>query len=109
MRHHSPLLRGIVSLTTTIAFITIFARPAFALEDADNWDQQADANGTVTITDGSILIEGSNNPLPGQPWQDTVTSITTDSSQGETVSFDWEYWTTDGVYYDQAQMLVNNA
>jgi len=82
--------------------------PALALEDTDEWDQQIDSNGTITLTEGTILIQGSNNAGPGYPWQNTVTGITTDSSVGETVSFDWSYWTTDGAFYDRAQMLVDS-
>ena len=77
---------------------------ALALEDTDEWDQQIDSNGTITLTDGTILIQGSNNAGPEYPWQNTVTGLTTDSSVGETVSFGWSYWTTDGAYYDRPQV-----
>jgi outer membrane biosynthesis protein TonB len=81
----------------------------YALESADDWDQQVDSNGIITLTDGTILIQGSDNAGPGYPWQNTVTGLTTDSSIGETVSFGWAYWTTDGAYYDRAQMLLNES
>jgi hypothetical protein len=81
----------------------------YALESADDWDQQVDSNGIITLTDGTILIQGSNNAGPGYPWQNTVTGLTTDSSIGETVTFDWAYWTTDGAFYDRAQMLLDES
>ncbi len=76
-----------------------------ALEDTDEWDQQIDANGTITLSEGQIIIEGSNNVLTGQPWINTTTGITTDSSIGETASFDWTFWTTDNAYYDRPQVI----
>ncbi len=93
----------------TLATLLPFAASAYALDSADEWDQQIDSNGIITLTDGTILIQGSNNAGPGYPWQNTVTGLTTDSSLGETISFDWSYWTTDGAFYDQAQMLLNES
>jgi len=90
-----------------ILILTIVACPVsvMALEDTDEWDQQIDANGTITLSEGQILIEGSNNVLTGQPWINTTTGITTDSSIGETASFDWTFWTTDNAYYDRPQVI----
>ncbi len=93
----------------TLATLLPFAASAYALDSADAWDQQIDSNGTITLSDGTILIEGSNNAGPGYPWQNTVTGLTTDSSVGETVSFSWSYWTTDGAFYDRAQMLLDES
>jgi hypothetical protein len=93
----------------TLATLLPFAASAYALDSADEWDQQIDSNGTITLSDGTILIEGSNNAGPEYPWQNTVTGLTTDSSVGETVSFDWAYWTTDGAFYDRAQMLLDES
>ncbi len=94
-----------------ILALTLLLSPVstLALEGTDEWDQQIDSNGIITLTDGTILIQGSNNAGPGYPWQNTVTGLTTDSSVGETVSFDWSYWTTDGAFYDRAQMLLNES
>ena len=94
-----------------IFILLLLAMPAqaYALDSTDQWDQQVDSNGTITLTDGTILIEGSNNAGPGYPWQNTVTSLTTSSSIGETVTFDWSYWTTDGAFYDRAQMLLDES
>lgn len=94
-----------------IIILLLLAMPAqaYALDSTDQWDQQVDSNGTITLTDGTILIEGSNNAGPGYPWQNTVTSLTTSSSIGETVTFDWSYWTTDGAFYDRAQMLLDES
>ena len=100
--------RRLVALVAAAAVFLPFAQ-VYALESADDWDQQVDSNGIITLTDGTILIQGSNNAGPGYPWQNTVTSLTTDSSIGETVSFGWAYWTTDGAYYDRAQMLLNES
>jgi len=93
----------------TLATLLPFAASAYALDSADAWDQQIDSNGTITLSDGTILIEGSNNAGPGYPWVNTVTGLTTDSSVGETVSFNWAYWTTDGAFYDRAQMLLDES
>ncbi len=95
-------LAAILALTLLFSPVEVLA-----IDDTDLWDQQIDSNGTITLTDGSILIQGSNNAGPGYPWQNTVTSLTTGSSLGETASFDWSYWTTDGAFYDRAQMLLN--
>ena len=100
--------RRLVALVAAAAVFLPFAQ-VYALESADDWDQQVDSNGTITLTNGTILIQGSNNAGPGYPWQNTVTGLTTDSSIGETVSFGWAYWTTDGAYYDRAQMLLNES
>ena len=100
--------RRLVALVAAAAVFLPFAQ-VYALESADEWDQQVDSNGTITLTEDTILIQGSNNAGPGYPWQNTVTSLTTDSSIGETVSFGWAYWTTDGAYYDRAQMLLNES
>ena len=100
--------RRLVALVAAAAVFLPFAQ-VYALESADDWDQQVDSNGIITLTDGTILIQGSNNAGPGYPWQNTVTGLTTDSSIGETVSFGWAYWTTDGAYYDRAQMLLNES
>ena len=100
--------RRLVALVAAAAVFLPFA-PVYALESADEWDQQVDSNGIITLTDGTILIQGSNNAGPGYPWQNTVTGLTTDSSIGETVSFGWAYWTTDGAVYDRAQMLLNES
>jgi hypothetical protein len=99
------------TLAFLLVFVTLFpfAANAYAIDSADEWDQQIDSNGTITLTDGTILIEGSNNAGPGYPWQNTVTGLTTDSSVGETVSFDWSYWTSDGAFYDRAQMLLDES
>ncbi len=83
--------------------------PVLALEDADEWDQQIDANGTIVLEEGTLTINGSNNPLPGQPTQNTVTGVSTDSSIGETVTFNWSYNTTDGAYFDKPQVLWNDV
>ena len=100
--------RRLVALVAAAAVFLPFAQ-VYALESADDWDQQVDSNGIITLTDGTILIQGSNNAGPGYPWLNTVTGLTTDSSVGETVSFGWAYWTTDGAYYDRAQMLLNES
>ena len=100
--------RRLVALVAAAAVFLPFAQ-VYALESADDWDQQVDSNGIITLTDGTILIQGSNNAGPGYPWQNTVTGLTTDSSIGETVSFGWAYWTTDGAVYDRAQMLLNES
>ena len=100
--------RRLVALVAAAAVFLPFAQ-VYALESADDWDQQVDSNGTITLTEGTILIQGSDNAGPGYPWQNTVTGLTTDSSIGETVSFGWAYWTTDGAYYDRAQMLLNES
>ena len=100
--------RRLVALVAAAAVFLPFAQ-VYALESADEWDQQVDSNGIITLTDGTILIQGSNNAGPGYPWQNTVTGLTTDSSIGETVSFGWAYWTTDGAVYDRAQMLLNES
>ncbi len=94
-----------------IIILLLLAMPAqaYALEDTDQWDQQVDSNGTITLTDGTILIEGSNNAGPGYPWSNTVTGITTSSLSGETVSFDWSFWTTDNAYFDRPQVLWNDV
>ena len=97
------------ALLLALAIVLPFTQRVYALDSADEWDQQIDSNGTITLTDGTILIQGSNNAGPGYPWQNTVTSLTTNSSVGETVSFGWAYWTTDGAYYDRAQMLLNES
>jgi len=97
------------ALLLALAIVLPFTQRVYALDSADEWDQQVDSNGTITLTDGTILIQGSNNAGPGYPWVNTVTSLTTDSSVGETVSFGWAYWTTDGAYYDRAQMLLNES
>ncbi len=100
--------RRLVALVAAAAVFLPFAQ-VYALESADDWDQQVDSNGIITLTDGTILIQGSDNAGPGYPWQNTVTGLTTDSSIGETVSFGWAYWTTDGAVYDRAQMLLNES
>ena len=100
--------RRLVALVAAAAVFLPFAQ-VYALESADDWDQQVDSNGIITLTDGTILIQGSNNAGPGYPFQNTVTGLTTDSSIGETVSFGWAYWTTDGAVYDRAQMLLNES
>jgi hypothetical protein len=100
--------RRLVALVAAAAVFLPFAQ-VYALESADEWDQQVDSNGIITLTDGTILIQGSDNAGPGYPWQNTVTGLTTDSSIGETVSFGWAYWTTDGAVYDRAQMLLNES
>ena len=82
---------------------------AFALEGAGDWSKQIDTNGRITLTEGTILIQGSDNAGPEYPSMNTVTGLTTVSSIGETVSFDWEYWTTDSAYYDRPQMLLNGV
>jgi hypothetical protein len=71
----------VVRLAAILA-LTLLLSPmgALALEDTDEWDQQIDSNGTITLTDGTILIQGSNNAGPAYPWQNTVTGLTTDSS-----------------------------
>ena len=76
-----------LSILLSLVVVLPFVRSAYALESADEWDQQVDSNGTITLTDGTILIQGSNNAGPGYPWQNTVTGLTTDSSIGETVLF----------------------
>jgi hypothetical protein len=98
-----------VALLSLLICALSLAPVTFALDSADEWDQQVDSNGIITLTDGTILIQGSNNAGPGYPWENTVTGLTTSSSIGETVSFDWEYWTTDGADYDRAQMLLNES
>ena len=100
--------RRLVALVAAAAVFLPFAQ-VYALESADDWDQQIDSNGIITLTEGTILIQGSDNAGPGYPWQNTVTGLTTDSSIGETVSFGWAYWTTDGAVYDRAQMLLNES
>jgi hypothetical protein len=100
--------RRLVALVAAAAVFLPFAQ-VYALESADEWAQQVDSNGIITLTDGTILIQGSDNAGPGYPWENTVTGLTTSSSIGETVSFDWEYWTTDGADYDRAQMLLNES
>ena len=97
------------ALLLALAIVLPFTQRAYALDSADEWDQQIDSNGTITLTEGTILIQGSDNAGPGYPWVNTVTSLTTDSSVGETVSFGWAYWTTDGAVYDRAQMLLNES
>ena len=97
------------ALLLTLAIVLPVTQRVYALDSADEWDQQVESNGTITLTDDTILIQGSNNAGPGYPWLNTVTSLTTSSSIGETVSFGWAYWTTDGAYYDQAQMLLNES
>jgi len=97
------------ALLLALAIILPFTQRVYALDSADEWDQQIDSNGTITLTDGTILIQGSDNAGPGYPWQNTVTGLTTNSSIGETVSFGWAYWTTDGAVYDRAQMLLNES
>ena len=97
------------ALLLALAIVLPFTQRVHALESADEWDQQVDSNGIITLTDGTILIQGSNNAGPGYPFQNTVTGLTTDSSIGETVSFGWAYWTTDGAVYDRAQMLLNES
>jgi hypothetical protein len=92
-----------------LAIVLPFTQRAYALDSADEWDQQIDSNGTITLTEGTILIQGSDNAGPGYPFQNTVTGLTTNSSVGETVSFGWAYWTTDGAVYDRAQMLLNES
>jgi hypothetical protein len=82
---------------------------AFALEGAGDWSKQIDSNGRITLTDGTILIQGSDNAGPGYPTMNTVTGLTTVSSTGETVSFDWTYWTTDSAYWDRPQMLLDGV
>jgi hypothetical protein len=52
----------------------------FALDGADSWSQQIDSNGTITLTDGTILIQGSDNAAFGSPTSNTVTGLTTASS-----------------------------
>ena len=84
---------------------SLSAGPVLALDDTNLWDQQIDSNGTITLEEGSITIQGSNNAGAGYPWQNTITAITTDSSLGETVSFDWSFWTTDSAYFDRPQVL----
>ena len=98
--------RRLVALVAAAAVFLPFAQ-TYALDSADEWDQQVDTNGTITLTEDTILIQGSNNAGAGYPWQNTVTGLTTDSSIGETVTFDWAYWTTDGAYYDRAQVLLD--
>ena len=88
---------------------SLSAGPVLALDDTDLWDQQIDSNGTITIDEGAITIQGSNDAGAGYPWQNTVTGITTDSSTGETVSFDWSFWTTDNAYFDRPQVLWNDV
>ena len=88
---------------------SLSAGPVLALDDTDLWDQQIDSNGTITIEEGAITIQGSDNAGAGYPWQNTITAITTDSSEGETVSFDWSFWTTDNAYYDRPQVLWNDV
>ena len=100
--------RRLVALVAAAAVFLPFAQ-VYALDSADEWDQQVDSNGTITLTEGTILIQGSNNAGPGYPWVNTVTGLTTDSSIGETVTFDWAYWTTDGAFYDRAQMLLDES
>ena len=97
------------ALLLALAIVLPFTQRAYALDSADEWDQQIDSNGTITLTNGTILIQGSNNAGPGYPWLNTVTGLTTNSSVGETVSFGWAYWTTDGAVYDRAQMLLNES
>lgn len=94
-----------------ILILTTICSPVgvLALESSDEWDQQIDANGTITLSEGQIEIVGSNNVAPGQPWINTVTGITTDSSTGETVSFEWSFLTTDNAYYDRPQVMFNDA
>ena len=87
---------------------SLSAGPVLALDDTNLWDQQVDSNGTITLEEGSITIQGSNNAGAGYPWQNTITAITTDSSLGETVSFDWSFWTTDNAYFDRPQVLWDN-
>ena len=87
---------------------SLSAGPVLALDDTNLWDQQVDSNGTITLEEGSITIQGSNNAGAGYPWQNTITAITTDSSLGETVSFDWSFWTTDSAYFDRPQVLWDN-
>ena len=101
--------RRLLAFVATAAIFLPFTPHAFALEDANDWDQQIDSNGIITLTDGTILIQGSDNAGPGYPWQNTVTALTTNSSVGETVSFGWAYWTTDGAVYDRAQMLLDES
>ena len=102
-----------VTIVTTIIFTAAFTAALFSatsvkgLNDADTWDQQIDANGTITLGDGSIVIDGSEMPLPEQPWENTSTQITTISSDGETVTFDWSYFTTDGAFFDKPQVIWN--
>lgn len=38
-----------------------------------------------------------------------MTGITTDSSTGETVSFEWSFLTTDNAYYDRPQVMLNGT
>jgi len=97
---------AIIWLIVSTLFFSYVTSPVYALDDANDWDQQVDANGTITLTEGTIVIEGSNDPLPGQPWVNTVTGITTSSSLGETVSFSWSFITTDNAYYDRPQVLL---
>ena len=97
------------ALLLALAIVLPFTQRAYALDSADEWDQQIDTNGIITLTNGTILIQGSDNAGPGYPGQNTVTGLTTNSSVGETVSFGWAYWTTDGAVYDRAQMLLNES
>lgn len=88
---------------------SLSAGPVLALDDTNLWDQQVDSNGTITLEEGAITIQGSNDAGAGYPWQNTITAITTDSSLGETVSFDWSFWTTDNAYFDRPQVLWNDV
>jgi len=94
-----------VRLVLLAILFSLSAGPVLALDDTNLWDQQVDSNGTITLEEGSITIQGSNNAGAGYPWQNTITAITTDSSLGETVSFDWSFWTTDSAYFDRPQVL----
>ena len=98
-----------VALLSLLICALSLAPVTFALDGADSWNQQIDSNGTITLTNGTILIQGSDNAAFGSPTSNTVTGLTTASSIGETVSFDWEYWTTDGAHYDRPQMLLNGV
>jgi hypothetical protein len=94
-----------VRLVLLAILFSLSAGPVLALDDTNLWDQQVDSNGTITLEEGSLTIQGSNNAGAGYPWQNTITAITTDSSLGETVSFDWSFWTTDSAYFDRPQVL----
>jgi len=98
-----------VRLVLLAILFSLSAGPVLALDDTNLWDQQVDSNGTITLEEGAITIQGSNNAGAGYPWQNTITAITTDSSLGETVSFDWSFWTTDNAYYDRPQVLWNDV
>jgi len=98
-----------VRLVLLAILFSLSAGPVLALDDTNLWDQQIDSNGTITIDEGAITIQGSNNAGAEYPWQNTITAITTNSSGGETVSFNWSFWTTDNAYFDRPQVLWNDV